>query len=604
MHGFLDAPRNLELIGWAWDPEAAPGVRLRVEVALDGQRLRSCKAAGYRPDLLDAGIGDGRHAFSLELPPQAFDGRPHTLAATVDGAHLGASPMVFQSRYAGALEAIDAEAIRGWLRDESRPHATRVVAEVYADGRFLGSALAAPATGQFQVRVPRGFQIARVSDFALRAKGFISGPVATVDYEARVRREPVDVVVNADLGVARGLRALESIARSNVRHPYELFVVGDEEVWGEAAARLGFRCVASVEAGFRLHVERDVLLVEGDAAVVTDDWLDRFRRLAYLRPETASVRVEGVCGYIRRDYLKAYIGDTPGVSPLSLLYSLDYAKRYGRRQILVDSLEAEEETATASSYLAPADSGVVLDLRCTDGTTVWLDEREAYILPEERTGFLRACLRRRVGRFHIDRVMDVPLELFDLGIPYEVTVRDYSWICPRVDLIDETGRYCGEPEAIAECERCLRKLGPREDWGSLLHRSGSVEEMRRQHRRILEGACLVRFPSQNAATRIARYAPGIRAIEVVPQKAVLQSDPKVIEACRWDAFKRGLDVEFGGFYANTSPDLVAVEPLPTAGAFDLGATAEAMRAAGLGHLLLPVTATPRAINDKLVGLHE
>ena len=44
------------------------------------------------------------------------------------------------------------------------------------------------------------------------------------------------------------------------------------------------------------------------------------------------------------------------------------------------------------------------------------------------------------------------------GVPYDVVIHDYAWICPRVTLIDASGRYCGEP-AVAVCEACLKRNG-------------------------------------------------------------------------------------------------------------------------------------------------
>jgi hypothetical protein len=57
---------------------------------------------------------------------------------------------------------------------------------------------------------------------------------------------------------------------------------------------------------------------------------------------------------------------------------------------------------------------------------------------------------------HLDaRVIDA---VRALPIPYDVFVHDYAWICPRVTLIDGSGRYCGEP-AVAVCQACVRRNG-------------------------------------------------------------------------------------------------------------------------------------------------
>ena len=41
-----------------------------------------------------------------------------------------------------------------------------------------------------------------------------------------------------------------------------------------------------------------------------------------------------------------------------------------------------------------------------------------------------------------------------LSVDYEVVLHDYVAVCPRINLINETGIYCGE-EGIDQCRRCL-----------------------------------------------------------------------------------------------------------------------------------------------------
>lgn len=54
--------------GWCWSPER-PEERLVVDLMVNDAVAASIVAAGFRRDLLLRGIGDGRHGFSLRLPP-------------------------------------------------------------------------------------------------------------------------------------------------------------------------------------------------------------------------------------------------------------------------------------------------------------------------------------------------------------------------------------------------------------------------------------------------------------------------------------------------------------------------------------------------------
>ncbi|WBK00083.1 glycosyltransferase family 4 protein [Methylocystis parvus] len=67
--GHLDEIRHGAVRGWAWSPDR-PGQRLLVDVFVEGRFAGQCLANLYRPDLEDAGIGDGRYAFQLNLAPE------------------------------------------------------------------------------------------------------------------------------------------------------------------------------------------------------------------------------------------------------------------------------------------------------------------------------------------------------------------------------------------------------------------------------------------------------------------------------------------------------------------------------------------------------
>jgi GT2 family glycosyltransferase len=257
---------------------------------------------------------------------------------------------------------------------------------------------------------------------------------------------------------------------------------------------------------------------------------------------------------------------------------------------------------------------------------------------------------------HLDaRVIEAVREL---PIPYDLFVHDYAWICPRVTLIDGSGRYCGEP-AVTACQRCVRRNG------SNIGEKIAVPALRARSDAWLRGARHVWAPSLDTATRLQRHFPELE-VQVRPhatpkppeaavrrpvERALLRiallgaiGDHKgyaVLLACARDARARGLPLEFvvigytrddaplfasgkvfvTGRYSEAEaphllrreqPDLVwlpSVWPetwcytldhaldagLPVV-AYDLGGIAERLRAAGTGELLALDTPA-RAIND-------
>ncbi|MEJ0015581.1 MAG: hypothetical protein WDN25_03290 [Acetobacteraceae bacterium] len=63
--GYVDNFTVDLLTGWAWDPDR-PDQPVEVAVLQEGRAVLKIKADRYRADLAEAGIGNGRHAFSLE----------------------------------------------------------------------------------------------------------------------------------------------------------------------------------------------------------------------------------------------------------------------------------------------------------------------------------------------------------------------------------------------------------------------------------------------------------------------------------------------------------------------------------------------------------
>lgn len=79
LKGSIDAVHNGRCYGWAMD-EASPGP-LEVELLVDGQLAGRGVADQHRMDLEEAGLRDGRLAFSIEIPPVLRDGRHHRVEA-------------------------------------------------------------------------------------------------------------------------------------------------------------------------------------------------------------------------------------------------------------------------------------------------------------------------------------------------------------------------------------------------------------------------------------------------------------------------------------------------------------------------------------------
>jgi hypothetical protein len=75
------------IIGWAWDKNR-PNDPVEVDV-YDGDTLLATMIADqFRKDLLDAGIGNGKHSFLFPVPPRLKDGSPHLIRMKFSGAKV------------------------------------------------------------------------------------------------------------------------------------------------------------------------------------------------------------------------------------------------------------------------------------------------------------------------------------------------------------------------------------------------------------------------------------------------------------------------------------------------------------------------------------
>lgn len=263
---------------------------------------------------------------------------------------------------------------------------------------------------------------------------------------------------------------------------------------------------------------------------------------------------------------------------------------------------------------------------------------------------------------HVLHATDALLSALVARWPYEVHAHDYVWICPRINLVDGSGRYCGEP-AAAVCEECIQTNG------HMLRPGLSATSWRRSMAEFLAGAARVICPSHDTARRLSAYAPDARMVVqphpdvAMPPAVPVAASPglvrvavagaigdvkgyEVLLECALDAAARNLPLEFclvgysrddgpllttgrvlltGRYGAGEGVDLIrasgshlgflpsvwpetwcyTLSEMLAAGllvaAFDLGAQAERLRARGSG-MLLPLGMPVSQINDALLEL--
>ena len=144
--GSFDWASCTEIKGWAWDKNS-PNQPLNLELVEGNTVYATTIADIYREDLQRNGAGDGRHAFSLQLPSALKDGQPHQISIRVQGSSYlvpGGPKTVtctLPSDYQGTLETASCTEIKGWVWDKNYQNAALDI-EVVEAGVVLATATA------------------------------------------------------------------------------------------------------------------------------------------------------------------------------------------------------------------------------------------------------------------------------------------------------------------------------------------------------------------------------------------------------------------------------------------------------------------------------
>lgn len=145
--GHHDSTTCQVISGWAWN-SAQPSAHISVDIHSDGVLIGTVVANQFRQDLLDAGIGDGTHAFVFPVPESLKDNQPHTITVEIANSNipiantpqmLNCSPFDFR----GSHDTTTCNLISGWAWDANHPDEQITVDVIFDNNPF--SSIRAPA---------------------------------------------------------------------------------------------------------------------------------------------------------------------------------------------------------------------------------------------------------------------------------------------------------------------------------------------------------------------------------------------------------------------------------------------------------------------------
>ena len=219
--GHIDQADRYSVAGWAMDP-ARPGAPVELELVLDGAVVGHFTADRHRPDLELAGLGDGRHAFGVQIPGglSLHCERTLELRRAGDGAAVPGSPVVL------ARVALVGDAARRALADAVD------AAMLGADAQALEALLAELVRG-LAARLP-GPQAHHMA--LLERWGAVA---ATLPMGARRRALVIDESIpdpDRDAGSSAILSHMHALRR--LGHDVEIVPAHDVAAGGAALARM------------------------------------------------------------------------------------------------------------------------------------------------------------------------------------------------------------------------------------------------------------------------------------------------------------------------------------------------------------------------------
>ncbi|MCF7970360.1 MAG: glycosyltransferase [Methylococcaceae bacterium] len=145
-----------------------------------------------------------------------------------------------------------------------------------------------------------------------------------------------------------------------------------------------------------------------------------------------------------------------------------------------------------------------------------------YQYPDNYGQLLEDLSELGITRMHFHQVMGFPQKIWELPkqlkVAYDFTAHDFMPICPRISLIDETGRYCNQSQFdVNKCQRCVRLNGVNSTdvEQHLMAFDGSVKKWREHYTNVLSKAEQIICPS-NSTAQIYQQHFALSNIQVKP----------------------------------------------------------------------------------------
>lgn len=288
----------------------------------------------------------------------------------------------------------------------------------------------------------------------------------------------------------------------------------DAETWGRGYGEEVDWCQRALDLGWRHIAVPGVFVQHVGSQSFTDDKTALINRSLQLMSEKYPEYNLVIQEFIKSDPLAAARRNI----------DLERLKRCGDKFILMishnlgggterhikDLVSLLEVENINSLVLKPdAKSNDWLELTCQK-----LDLLARYNITHDREDLINDLKYLGVFHVHIHHTIGFPNNfienlLKELALSYDVTLHDYTSICPRVTLSQNDGKYCQDPP-VEVCELCVKKYGINENLQKIYKEIDSMTKWRLNSENLLQTARKIFVPSQDMAERMSKYFPAIK----------------------------------------------------------------------------------------------
>lgn len=160
---------------------------------------------------------------------------------------------------------------------------------------------------------------------------------------------------------------------------------------------------------------------------------------------------------------------------------------------------------------------IFLQSRGTSEFFLSFGELELHYHSEDYAALTSDLTSLGISRIHINSDVGFEQKIWELpalmNLPFDVTLHDYLFVCPRVNFVLPEGSYCGEPMSEAACNKCVKKNGTFAELDTRYTNLGrDTGQWRRFYENHLANASEIFAPDEDVAVRFSRYFKNLKVI--------------------------------------------------------------------------------------------